>query len=227
MKQYYDRLFIPEGSSKEDVKNAYHKLAKKFHPDINQNDDYIEEFKIIQEAYEYLIAESKDLPNDSFIKKPTFPSKKTIRDDFNYFEYSDEIEVENFVFKIIETKYSKTIGTNATNSVADGIYLIIKLNILNNDKQTRILSFTKFRLYDEDITCFESLGQEIHYLGIPRKETLFEKECQPKVPTFGYLIFEVPIAKQYYLELYGGKTDGCPSYIKKIIPLIYNEELEN
>lgn len=226
MKQYFDRLFIKEGSSQDEIKSAYRKLAKKFHPDVNKNDDYIEEFKIIHEAYEYLISHCQDYPIENTSEKQTFKSIKTIRDDFNFCEYSEEIEVEKFTFKIEETTYSKVIGSNASNSIADGIYLIIKLYIKNNDNETRILSFTKFQLYDEVTNRYTSLGQEIYYLGITRKEMLFEKECQPNLPTFGYLLFEVPNANQYFLELYGGKTDGCPSYVKKIIPLSNTEELK-
>jgi len=48
-------LGIDENSSLTEIKEAYRKLSKKFHPDLNQNDNYFESrFKEIQEAYEIL-----------------------------------------------------------------------------------------------------------------------------------------------------------------------------
>ena len=55
MKDYYYILGVDVNCSGDDVKNAYRKLSKKFHPDVNQNDSYFESrFKEIQEAYETL-----------------------------------------------------------------------------------------------------------------------------------------------------------------------------
>lgn len=56
MKEYYSRLLIKDGSSIEEVKKAHRKLVKKFHPDNNSgSNDFTEEFKQIQEAYEKLV----------------------------------------------------------------------------------------------------------------------------------------------------------------------------
>lgn len=61
MREYYSRLFLKDGASIEEVKKAHRKLVKKFHPDKNQENEFTEEFKLIQEAYEILI---KHLNND-------------------------------------------------------------------------------------------------------------------------------------------------------------------
>lgn len=62
MREYYSRLFLKDGASIEEVKKAHRKLVKKFHPDKNQENEFTEEFKLIQEAYEILI---KNLNNNS------------------------------------------------------------------------------------------------------------------------------------------------------------------
>lgn len=55
MKNYYDLLGIKNDANIEDIKKAYKKLSKKFHPDLNDNDDFFKErFQDIQEAYEIL-----------------------------------------------------------------------------------------------------------------------------------------------------------------------------
>lgn len=56
MKDYYLILGVSINAKEEEVKAAYRKLSKKFHPDSNNQDKFFEErFKDIQEAYSVLI----------------------------------------------------------------------------------------------------------------------------------------------------------------------------
>ena len=52
MKNYYEILGINENSSQDEIKKAYRKLSKKYHPDVNPQGE--EKFKEISEAYEHL-----------------------------------------------------------------------------------------------------------------------------------------------------------------------------
>ena len=59
MTDYYKVLGLKPGASVDEIKTAYRKLSKKFHPDLNQGDSFFEErFKEIQEAYENLSNEN-------------------------------------------------------------------------------------------------------------------------------------------------------------------------
>ena len=52
---YYETLGVPRDAKEEDIKKAYRRLARKYHPDLNPNNKQSEEkFKDIQEAYEVL-----------------------------------------------------------------------------------------------------------------------------------------------------------------------------
>ncbi len=52
---YYDILGVSRTASQEEIKKAYKKLARKYHPDLNPGDKHAEEmFKKIQEAYRVL-----------------------------------------------------------------------------------------------------------------------------------------------------------------------------
>jgi DnaJ-class molecular chaperone len=54
-KDYYEVLGIKRDASGDEVKRAYRKLARKFHPDLNPGDKAAEEqFKTLQEAYDVL-----------------------------------------------------------------------------------------------------------------------------------------------------------------------------
>jgi molecular chaperone DnaJ len=65
MKDYYKILGVEKKSTKDDIKKAYRKLSKEYHPDINPNGG--EKFKEIAEAYEVLSDDEKrrqyDNPN--------------------------------------------------------------------------------------------------------------------------------------------------------------------
>jgi DnaJ-class molecular chaperone len=54
-KDYYKTLGVARGASADEIKKAFRKLARKYHPDVNPGDNKSEEkFKEINEAYEVL-----------------------------------------------------------------------------------------------------------------------------------------------------------------------------
>ena len=50
----YEALGVPRDASAEDIRRAYRKLARTYHPDVNQDPDAEERFKEISEAYDVL-----------------------------------------------------------------------------------------------------------------------------------------------------------------------------
>jgi curved DNA-binding protein len=53
-KDYYEVMGVPRGASQDEIKRAYRKLARKFHPDVSKEKDAEARFKELQEAYEVL-----------------------------------------------------------------------------------------------------------------------------------------------------------------------------
>jgi len=70
MKDFYYILGLDSNCTLNEIKEAYRKLSKKFHPDLNQDDKYFENrFREIKEAYETLIDHGKRNQYDAALKK--------------------------------------------------------------------------------------------------------------------------------------------------------------
>src|SRR5579862_7751112 len=53
-KDYYTTLGLSRTATDEEIKRAYRKLARKYHPDVSKEKNAEERFKEVQEAYEVL-----------------------------------------------------------------------------------------------------------------------------------------------------------------------------
>jgi curved DNA-binding protein len=73
-KDYYQILGVERGASDEDIKKAYRKLARKYHPDVSKEKNAEERFKEVAEAYEVL----KD------------PEKRAAYDQMGYYQPGQE-----------------------------------------------------------------------------------------------------------------------------------------
>lgn len=65
-KNYYDILGVDKNASADEIKSAYRKLAKMYHPDLNKTEEASAKFKEINEAYECLSDPQKKSNYDQF-----------------------------------------------------------------------------------------------------------------------------------------------------------------
>ena len=62
---YYDLLGVPKKATAKEIRTAFRKLARKYHPDLNPGDKASEEkFKELQEAYDVL----SDTKNAAYVR---------------------------------------------------------------------------------------------------------------------------------------------------------------
>lgn len=65
-RDYYEILGVPRAATADDIKRAYRKLAREYHPDVNKSEGADKRFAEISEAYEVLSDESKRSKYDQF-----------------------------------------------------------------------------------------------------------------------------------------------------------------
>lgn len=69
---YYDVIGVAEDASADEIKKAYRRLARKYHPDVSSEEDAEDRFKEVGEAYEVLQDPNKRAEYDALRKSGAF-----------------------------------------------------------------------------------------------------------------------------------------------------------
>jgi len=104
VKNNYQILGVSYDASYEEIKKAYYDLAKKYHPDINPNEESIEKFKEIKKAYEIIGDPNMRISYDIENKFTNESASSRAESDFRYSErYGKRVmkgprTIKNFYF---------------------------------------------------------------------------------------------------------------------------------
>ena len=90
-KDYYEVLGVSKTASDDEIKIAFRKLAKKYHPDVSKEPDAAEKFKEAQEAYAVLSDKEKRRKYDQFGHQPfdNMGAGSSSGFDFSNFDFGD------------------------------------------------------------------------------------------------------------------------------------------
>ena len=88
-RDYYEVLGVSKGASQDEIKRAFRKLAKKYHPDVSKEPDAEVKFKEAQEAYAVLSDETKRAQYDQYGHAAFDSMNGGAGFDFSGFDFSD------------------------------------------------------------------------------------------------------------------------------------------
>ena len=136
-KDYYDLLGVDKSATQEEIKKAFRKKAKEFHPDANRDDPKKaeEKFKQVNEAYNVLSDESKRSKYDQF--GAGFENMGGFNGGGNYggFNYSDfsnmggiDIDLED-IFNMFGGGFGGFGGTSKKDAPRKGSHLQYKIDL--------------------------------------------------------------------------------------------------
>ncbi len=88
-RDYYEVLGVSKDASDKEIKSAFRKLAKQYHPDVNKAPDAAEKFKEAQEAYAVLSDEGKRKQYDQYGHAAFDQMNGGAGFDFSDFDFGD------------------------------------------------------------------------------------------------------------------------------------------
>src|SRR5574344_731314 len=97
-KDYYETLGVKRDATGAEIKSAYRKLARKFHPDVNKTKEAEQKFKDINEAYEVLSDKNKRQRYDSLGANWQGGADYTPPPGFENFNFSNMGGAQSFDF---------------------------------------------------------------------------------------------------------------------------------
>lgn len=121
-KDYYKILEVPYDASSDEIKKAFRKLARRFHPDINKEKDAEEKFKLINEAYENLSDPKKRSQYDRLRR---FSQYQQSTDDYlNFDQFINLRDIFNTFFQEDISDFNNRHGQNG-----EDISLTVDINL--------------------------------------------------------------------------------------------------
>ncbi len=176
-KSYYDILGVDSNAEEGDIKSAYRKLARKWHPDIAGNSKDVEmKFKEITEAYETLSNSIKRKKYDTL--RGIFHRAKTTREQNNNSEKVEQPESETTKQKNPTEQENKPVqeNTNKDNSKTFQKAWDSFMKKTKAPEKTKQNKQTKKQIYGSDMTSEITITVLEALQGTTRKVNILHSE---------------------------------------------------
>ncbi len=138
MINYYHVLHVQEGSARDEIKNSFRKLVKKYHPDKNKTNGISSEdkIKLLIKAYKTLTDSDKRVHYDNLLQN------ENIRDYY----YSERVEVEREKYKYDLKSQAKIVLNDLLNR--NGLRAVENYERLKEEnKDFKLLNFLNLKDY--------------------------------------------------------------------------------
>lgn len=182
-KDYYKILGVDKNSSPKEIKSAFRKLAKKYHPDLNPNDPKAQEkFKEINEAYEVLSDKDKKAKYDAFGSNYDFSGGYNFDPSAYGYTYTTGGSSEDF-----SDFFDMIFGSNARRaSSAKGSRFSFNLDDLFSGRNSNRTNHNYTKADSPKYESELSISIEDAYKGVDKKVGLSingkQKEINVKIP---------------------------------------------
>lgn len=159
-KDYYEVLGVPKTASQDEIKSAFRKLAKKYHPDVSKEENAAEKFKECQEAYAVLSDETKRKQYDQY-GHAAFTNENGGFSGFDGFDFGGMEDIFGDLFKNFGFSSSSS-GTRTSSRREDGSDLLYRMSITFEEAVNGAKRDIKVDTEDECSECHGQGGFNMH-----------------------------------------------------------------
>lgn len=152
-KDYYEVLGVSKTASQDEIKSAFRKLAKKYHPDVSKEENAAEKFKEAQEAYAVLSDENKRRQYDQF-GHSAFTNSQGGFSGFDGFDFGSMEDLFGDMFRGFG--FGSGYSSGRRNRAQDGADLLYRMSISFEEAVNGAKKDIKVECEDE---CSECKGQ--------------------------------------------------------------------
>ncbi len=213
-KDFYKVLGVAHNASEEDIKLAYRKLVRLYHPDVSKSEDNISKFKEIQQAYEVLTDENQrkkyDILNGYY--------RESIKKEFQKKSDQNKNVYDEFIKKSQKASKEKDIFSKSINEALDNLFHTKKDNTIKDREEKVVINGEDINL-DINLSCFEAANGTnrkvniLHTGPCPNcggRKFINGSEC-PMCKGTG----QVSLQKKINVKIPKGVTNGSKIRVKK------------
>lgn len=136
---------------------------------------------------------------------PTYePTFKEVEDNPEpqpvIYSIGDRVVVGDIAYTVTNVRAVGSVGDYGMVEIADGVFLMVELEVENLGDETKTLSSSYVKAIDSQGRTFEYDNDAWIYL----EDSLLLKQIQPGLPTKGETIFDVPEGESFFIEVSSG-----------------------